>query len=68
MTFQLTSLDLSDVDTVSTWGNKRPSPLRDKYFSEVFSQSHVKLTNNNPNKDFKSVKRAWEVEKFKQDR
>ena len=27
-----------------------------------------KLTNNNPNKDFKSVERPWEFEKFKLDR
>ena len=52
----LTSLDISDVDTVWTWGDKRPPP-GSKYFSEIFSLSHIKLTNNNPNKDFKSVEK-----------
>ena len=33
-----------------------PPPIR-KYFSEIFSPSHIKLTNDNPNKDFKSVER-----------
>ena len=28
-----------------------------KYFSETFSPSQIKLTYNDPNKDFKSVKR-----------
>ena len=44
----LTSLDM---------GDKRPPQPTSKYFSEIFSQSHIKLTNNTPNKDFKSVKR-----------
>ena len=30
--------------------------LGSNYFSEIFSPSHIKLTNNNLNKDFKSVK------------
>ena len=37
-------------------GNKRPPPIS-KYFSEIFSPSVIKLTYNNPNKDFKSVLR-----------
>ena len=41
---------------------------RNKYFSEIFSPSHIKLTNDNPYKDVKSVKRPLEVEKFKLDR
>ena len=44
-----------------------PPPIS-KYFIEIFSQSHIKLTNNNPNKDFKSVKRPREVEKLTLDR
>ena len=28
-----------------------------KIFSKIFSPSHIKLANNKPNKDFKSVKR-----------
>ena len=50
----LTSLDISDVDTVLTWGTNVPPP-RNKYFSEIFFPSYIKLTNNNPNKEFKSV-------------
>ena len=61
----LTSLDISDVDTVRTWGNKRPPAY--KYFSAIFSPSHRKLTYNKPDNDFKSVKRPYEVEKFKLD-
>ena len=38
------------------------SPPISKYFSEILCQSHIKLTNNKPNKDFESV------EKFKLDR
>ena len=34
----------------------------------IFFPSHIKLTNNKPNKDFESVKRPYEVEKFKLDR
>ena len=45
----LTSLDISDVDIVWTFGDKRPPP-RNKYFSEFFSLSHIKLTNNNRRK------------------
>ena len=51
----LISLDISDVDTVCAWGDKRPLPPKSKYFTEIFSQSHIKLTYDNPNKDFKSV-------------
>ena len=62
-------------------GENVPPPSISNYFSEIFSSfmiheswndipynmAHVKLTYNNPisNKDFKSVKRPWEVEKFK---
>ena len=45
-----------------------PSPPKSKYFSEIFSPSHMKLIYNKPNKDFESVKRPQEVEKFKLDR
>ena len=41
----LTSLDISDIDTIWT------------YFSESFCPSYIKLTNYNPNKDFESVGR-----------
>ena len=37
-------------------GTISPPPIS-KYFSEIFSPSQIKLTKNNPNKDFKSVKR-----------
>ena len=47
------------------WTNVPPIS---KYFSEIFIPSHIKFTNNNSNKDFKSVKRPYEVEKFKWDR
>ena len=43
-------------------------PLISKYFSEIFSPTHIKLTNNNPQKDVQSVERPYEVEKFKLDR
>ena len=39
-----------------------------KYFSEIFSPIHIKLTINNPNKDFVSVEQPLEVENFKLDR
>ena len=54
--FLLTSLDISDVNTVWTWGDKCPPPIS-KYFKAIFSPSHIKLTNDNQNKDFKSVER-----------
>ena len=39
------------------------------YFSEIISPSHINnsLTNNSLNKDFKSVERPLEIEKFKSD-
>ena len=46
----LTSFDLSDFDTIWTWGGETSTPPISKYFSE-----NVKLTKHN--KDFKSVKR-----------
>ena len=52
----LISLDMSDVDTVWTWGDKRP-PAGNEILQYNFSRSHIKLTYNNPNKDFKSVER-----------
>ena len=45
-----------------------PTPPRNKYFSEIFAPTHIKPTNNKPNKDFKSVKVPEEVEKFKLER
>ena len=44
------SLDISEVNTVWTWGDKRPPPIS-KYFSEIFSPSHINLTNNNHKKN-----------------
>ena len=49
-------------------GDKHPPPPISKDFSEIFSPSHIKLTYNNTNKDFKSAERSYEVEKFKLDR
>ena len=57
ITLCLTSSDIGDVDTVWTWGGQTSTPLISKYFSEIFSLTHKKLTYHNPNKDFKSVKR-----------
>ena len=51
----LTSLDISDVDTVWTWSRQTSTPPISKYLSGIFSPSHIKLTYIN--KDFKSVKR-----------
>ena len=59
---------MSEVDTIWAWGGHTSTPPISKYFSEIFLSSHIKLTYNNPNKDFKSVKRPYEVEKFKLDR
>ena len=59
---------MSEVDTVWAWGGQTSTPPINKYLSEIFSPSHIKLTNNNSNKDSKSVKRPWGVEKFKLDR
>ena len=44
------------------------TPPGSNYYSEIFSASHIKFTNNNPNKDFESVKRPLELDKFKLDR
>ena len=54
---ELTSLGMSEVDTVWAWGGQTSTPPISKYFWEIFSASHIKLTYNNPNKDFESVKR-----------
>ena len=56
------------MSTPSGHGGKTSPTPRNKYFSEIFSQSHIKHTYNIPKKDFKSIKRPWEVEKFKLDR
>ena len=48
--FCLTSLGISDVDTIQAWGDKRPPPTIRKYLSENFPPSHINLTNNNPKK------------------
>ena len=53
----LTSLDISDVDTVWTWDGQTSTPPGNKYLSEIFSLSHIKPTNYYPYQDFKSVKR-----------
>ena len=47
-------------------GTNVPPPIS-KYFSEIVSPSYIKLTNDNPNKDLKSVERPYEVENFKLD-
>ena len=39
-----------------------------EYFSKIFLSSHIKLTYNNPDKDFKTVKRPYEIQKLKLDR
>ena len=49
------SLGFSDVDTV--WA----SPPISKSFSAIFSPSHIKLTNNNPNKDFEATVGSQEI-------
>ena len=46
---------MSEVDTVWTWGGQTSTPLISEYFGEIVSPSHIKLTNLNPNMDFKSV-------------
>ena len=46
---------MSEVETVQAWGGQTFIPPISKYLSEFFSPSHIKLTYNNPNKDFKSV-------------
>ena len=49
----LISLDISNVDTVWTWGSKVPSPPPlSKYLSEIFPRRQIKLTNNNSYKNF----------------
>ena len=48
---------MSEVDSVWAWGGRTFTPPMSKYFSETLSPNHIKLTYNNPNKDFKSVKR-----------
>ena len=59
----LTSLDTSDVDTVWTWGKNVPPPIS-YYFSKFFSPSHIKLTDNKPNKGLKLVERTKKVDKI----
>ena len=54
--WSLTSLEISDIDTVKTWETNVP-PQISKYFSKIFSPSHIKLSDNNLNKDFTSVER-----------
>ena len=47
-----------DADPWSKHGvEKRPLRRQVNIFCKIFSASHIKLTYNNPNKDFKSVKR-----------
>ena len=45
-------------------GERNVPPPITKYFSEIFPPSHIKLTNDNPNKDFESVERPKKVENF----
>ena len=42
------------MSTPSAPGVDKHPPPRNKYSSEFFSPSHIKLTNNSSNKDFKS--------------
>ena len=51
----LTSLRMTEVDTVWAWVGQTSTPPISKSFSEMFSSSHIKITNNNPNMNFKSV-------------
>ena len=44
-------------------GEKKVTPPIFIYRTEFFSANHVKLTNNNPNKEFESVKLPLELEK-----
>ena len=48
----LTSLDMTEVDTVWAWGGQTSPPPGSNYFTEIFSPCHIKLTNNNPNNNF----------------
>ena len=41
---------------VQAWGGQTSTSPGSNYFSEIFSPSHIKLTHDNPNKHFKSVK------------
>ena len=50
-----TNLDMSDVDTVWTWGGQTSTPPISKYFSRIIY--NPKNDPNNPNKELKSVKR-----------
>ena len=50
------------IKRLNQWTNRPPES---KYFSVIYSPNHLKLTYNKPNKDFKSVERPQEVEKFK---
>ena len=63
---------MSEVFTVRAWGGQTTNPpiskYLSKYFREFFFSSHIKLTYNNLYKDFKSIKRPYEVEKFKLNR
>ena len=51
--WNVTLLDFDRLDM----GGTNVLPLIRKYFSEIFPPSHIKLTNNSPNKDLKSVER-----------
>ena len=43
---------MSDVDIVWTWGDKRSARREVNILVNFFSPSHIKLTNNKPDKDF----------------
>ena len=49
-------------------GHGGQTPPISKYFIEIFYPSHIKLINDKPNKDFKSVERLKEVEELKLNR
>ena len=50
-------MDINDVNTVLNGGqdDKTIPPRKSKYFDEIFFPSHMKHTDNSPNKDLKSV-------------
>ena len=54
--FVIVRRDTLEYLTLNQSRHERRSNLAiSKYLSEIFAPSHIKLTNNKPNKDFKSV-------------
>ena len=46
---------MREVDTVQAWGAQTSTPPISKYFGEIFSPSHIKLTNSSPRTGSPSV-------------